>query len=184
MLFQLFHSRKLFVLAIAFLPAIAGNALAGVDFERLNGSDLGMGVGARAQGMAGAFVAVADDASTIYWNPAGLALLPQNQLYLSVALVEDVSAAAVAYRPTVSFFERYGVVVGLGYINRLSFKGDSGAETWSGYPSHLLDLAMVDVEDDFSGRVDSRTYDLRMSFAASPPQMDGFSVGASLVHIA
>jgi len=30
------------------------------------------GVGARAQGM-GAFVAVADDASAVYWNPAGLA---------------------------------------------------------------------------------------------------------------
>jgi hypothetical protein len=30
-------------------------------------------VGERAQGMGGAFVAVADDASAIYWNPAGLA---------------------------------------------------------------------------------------------------------------
>jgi hypothetical protein len=30
-------------------------------------------VGARAQGMGGAFVGVADDASAVYWNPAGLA---------------------------------------------------------------------------------------------------------------
>src|SRR5438552_15283744 len=30
-------------------------------------------LGERAQGMGGAFVAVADDASAIYWNPAGLA---------------------------------------------------------------------------------------------------------------
>ena len=30
-------------------------------------------VGERAQGMGGAFVAVADDATAIYWNPAGLA---------------------------------------------------------------------------------------------------------------
>jgi hypothetical protein len=31
------------------------------------------GVGSRAEGMGGAFVAVADDASAVYWNPAGLA---------------------------------------------------------------------------------------------------------------
>jgi hypothetical protein len=31
------------------------------------------GVGARAEGMGGAFVAVADDASAAYWNPAGIA---------------------------------------------------------------------------------------------------------------
>jgi hypothetical protein len=31
------------------------------------------GVGARAEGMAGAFVAVADDATAVYWNPAGIA---------------------------------------------------------------------------------------------------------------
>src|SRR6187399_1601044 len=31
------------------------------------------GVGTRAAGMAGAFVAVADDASAVYWNPAGIA---------------------------------------------------------------------------------------------------------------
>jgi len=30
-------------------------------------------IGSRAEGMAGAFVAVADDASAVYWNPAGIA---------------------------------------------------------------------------------------------------------------
>ena len=33
-------------------------------------------VGTRAQGMAGAFVAVSDDATTTWWNPAGLAVAP------------------------------------------------------------------------------------------------------------
>ena len=34
-----------------------------------------IGMGARALGMGGAFVAVADDANAIYYNPAGLAYM-------------------------------------------------------------------------------------------------------------
>ncbi|MBN4081070.1 PorV/PorQ family protein [Caldithrix abyssi] len=39
-------------------------------------------VGARAIGMGGAFVAVADDATTIYWNPAGIARLQKSEAIL------------------------------------------------------------------------------------------------------
>ncbi|PIP13827.1 MAG: hypothetical protein COX49_01065 [bacterium (Candidatus Stahlbacteria) CG23_combo_of_CG06-09_8_20_14_all_40_9] len=37
-------------------------------------------VGARAIGMGGAFVAVADDATAIFWNPAGLSRLGRNEM--------------------------------------------------------------------------------------------------------
>ncbi|PIP13442.1 MAG: hypothetical protein COX49_02115 [bacterium (Candidatus Stahlbacteria) CG23_combo_of_CG06-09_8_20_14_all_40_9] len=40
---------------------------------------LKIGVGARAIGMGGAFVAVADDATAIYWNPAGISRLYKNE---------------------------------------------------------------------------------------------------------
>ena len=49
-------------LSICVLVLLAGSASAQV-FES---------VGTRAIGMAGAFVAVADDATAAYWNPAGL----------------------------------------------------------------------------------------------------------------
>ncbi len=42
-------------------------------------SFLELGVGARALGMGGAQVALSDDATGFYWNPAGLALLPNFQ---------------------------------------------------------------------------------------------------------
>ena len=42
-------------------------------------SVLNIGVGARAIGMGEAFTAMADDVSSIYWNPAGIALLNQSQ---------------------------------------------------------------------------------------------------------
>ncbi|MEW6750394.1 MAG: hypothetical protein AB1505_05385 [Candidatus Latescibacterota bacterium] len=41
------------------------------------------GVGARAMGMGGAFVGVADDFSALYWNPAGLAQLRQREVQVA-----------------------------------------------------------------------------------------------------
>jgi hypothetical protein len=50
-------------------------------------------VGTRAQGMAGAFVAVADDATATYWNPAGLASIPIFDLALGFGQLEQPSPA-------------------------------------------------------------------------------------------
>jgi hypothetical protein len=47
-------------------------------------------VGTRAQGMGGAFVGVADDASAVYWNPAGLAGGAYFSLVLDGAAAEAV----------------------------------------------------------------------------------------------
>ena len=44
------------------------------------GEFLKIGVGARALGMGGAFIAIADDASAAYWNPAGMANLQHGEL--------------------------------------------------------------------------------------------------------
>ncbi len=49
---------------------------------KLAGEFLTTGFGARALAMGGAFVSIADDASAIYWNPAGLARLEMSQLLL------------------------------------------------------------------------------------------------------
>src|ERR1700733_1844251 len=44
---------------------------------------LNIGVGARAIGMGEAYVAQADDVSSLYWNPAGLALMQERQASFS-----------------------------------------------------------------------------------------------------
>ncbi len=44
---------------------------------------LKIGVGGRASALGDAFVAVANDASTLYWNPAGLVEIPKNQIIFS-----------------------------------------------------------------------------------------------------
>ena len=44
---------------------------------------LRIGIGARATGLGESFVAVANDPSAIYWNPAGLASMQRNEMLLS-----------------------------------------------------------------------------------------------------
>ena len=53
-------------------PAIAS--------ERYAGEFLNLGVGARPLGMGGSFVAVADDSTAAYWNPAGLGGLDRTEI--------------------------------------------------------------------------------------------------------
>jgi len=53
---------------------------------------LSIPVGARALGMGGAFVGLADDASAMYWNPGGIARLAQNEaLFVHANWIADIS---------------------------------------------------------------------------------------------
>ncbi len=161
----------------------AGNCRADVEFDRVDGADLLMGIGGRAVGLGGAFVSIADDASAIFWNPSGLTQLAGNQLSYSTYIPSGISAAAFVYQPNWAPLKKHRFTAALGWVNRLNFKGDSGSGTWEGYPGHLLDLAMIDVGDDFSGRVDSSTHDLRLSLSMVPGRFHDFSFGVNLVHI-
>lgn len=52
-----------------------------VRAEKYAAEFLTVGVGARALAMGGAFVAISDDASATYWNPAGLVQLRQREVH-------------------------------------------------------------------------------------------------------
>jgi hypothetical protein len=56
-------------------PRLAGAAPGGTGFAFLK-----LGVGARAMGMGSAYVALADDPTASYWNPAGLASVQGTQV--------------------------------------------------------------------------------------------------------
>ncbi len=169
------------------LLIFTNTAFADVDFDKLYGSDLGMGIGARAIGLGGAFVSIADDPSAVYWNPAGLTDIRtdtnQAQLFLSAEAPMDFSAASVIFSPKISFLQVIDLTLGISYVRRLRFRGDSGDSDWSGYPSHLLDLAMVDVGEDFSGKINSKTCDTRISFAFSPPGNKKLSFGLNYIFL-
>ena len=58
--------KRIFITILLLIAAATANA------ESYGGEFLNLGVGARAQGLGGAYGPLADDASAIYWNPAGL----------------------------------------------------------------------------------------------------------------
>ena len=175
-------------LGIAFLILLtsaiqANTARAEVDFDYLHGSDLGMGIGARAMSMGGAFTAVADDASAVFWNPAGLSQLTDNQIFLSADDPGEFSSAGFIYRPPAKAFRRRQLTIGLAMVNRLRFKGDSGDDVWDEHASTLLSLAMVDTDDDFSGAIDSKTMDIRFSLALAPLDSKRLLLGFNYIHL-
>jgi hypothetical protein len=167
-----------------FLPV--KSSLADVNFEKLYGSDLSMGVGARATGLGGAFVSISDDASAVYWNPAGLTDIPPTQSFSSFISMESpfsFSTAALVVSPPLDFLKAVNFKIGISHIRRLRFRGDSGKSEWNGYASHLLDLSMVDVGDHFSGKINSSTYDNRLSFAFAPFKNKNLSLGLNYIFL-
>lgn len=153
--------------------------MADVDFDKLSGSDLGLGVGARAIGLGGAFSAVADDGSALFWNPAGMARMKTSQLNFSAGFPDTDESFSLVVRPG----EKFPLTFGVGRFMRLRFKGDSGAGDWSGYPAHLLDLSMIDVDETYSGQIKSDTFDYRFSVAGRIPYYNRVTWGVSCVKV-
>lgn len=174
---------RITLLAITIALSAAATSHAEVQFDALNGSDLGMGVGARAIGLGGAFVAIADDPSATFWNPAGLTQVERSQFFLSADLPDDFSAFSLVFKPSFWHLARLNVAIGVSLINRLRIKGDSGSGTWGERPSHLLDLATIELEEDFSGAIDSETGDTRLSISFVHPNYRNLSIGLNLIHV-
>lgn len=63
------------IVMVLLLPLQAEGAQIFEKVGTLGGQSLKIGVGARAAAMGDAYVAIADDATAVYWNPAGIARL-------------------------------------------------------------------------------------------------------------
>ena len=93
-------------------------------------------VGIRAQGMSGAFVAVSDDATTTWWNPAGLAAGGYFNTVLEVDRVEDSDVTrARAFSLTVPS-------LGISYY-RLSLSGMRPPSTTGSTPANREDQGVI-----------------------------------------
>lgn len=94
------------------LPVAAGNGTDAVPFLKVD-------TGARSAGMGGAFAAVADDASAVFHNPAGLALADRKEVMVSHAeWLEGIRNESLSY------VQPAGAAWSLGAGAAMLFSGD------------------------------------------------------------
>jgi len=153
--------RYIVVLILLLLPGVIyGQAKVGTAGAQF----LEIGVSARANGMGDAFVAVSNDATAMYYNPAGLTQLYDREVVLThVDYPAQMSYefAGLAYPLT-----RFGGVLGLGFY---MFNGGDFEETTYEYPLG-------------TGRTfGAREYALGMSYGRN--LTDRFSIGLTLKFI-
>jgi hypothetical protein len=141
----MFSPRKIALgLAVAVvIVALGSAALAGTH----SGAFLRMGVGARALAMGGSYVAIANDATAGYWNPAGL------------ALVEDVSIELM-YSHDISFDRslNYGGIAKNFDFGSLGFSYIGGG---------MNDLDEYDDGNNRIGTFDTREHAFILSYATN-----------------
>jgi len=124
--------------------------LSGYSFANQDGTStaqfLKIAKGARAEGMGGAFTAVADDARAVDWNPAGLAQITHNELTFDyLKYIEDMNASSIAgavplnkINGTLGFDATYvnmGTIDALD-INENPISGDNKSSAYSGTLSY------------------------------------------------
>jgi hypothetical protein len=94
----------------------------------INGADAQPAVGVRAAGLAGAFVGVADDASAVYWNPAGVAtgaIISAIVMFGAGDAAPENSQAAVGQRHTARLAALSVPPIGLAYYRIAAYGTES-----------------------------------------------------------
>ncbi len=139
---MILNKKYVFIMIMIFaLPALA----------RANGLNLN-GLGSRALSMGGAFVAVANDFSAIYWNPAGAALFDRplagfqvfdlipTETYRYAPYIDAKSDPAHVFGGLVSYYHPISsrAVVGFGIYTPSGMGGEWNIEDFSPYSGGIL----------------------------------------------
>jgi len=120
-------SNKLAVLVAVIVavlpPASPAQGTSGAQF-------LGVGIGARAVAMGGAYTSIVDDGTALHWNPAGLARVDEHRLTLShVSWFPGVTYSGASYAAPFGRDAVIGVALEQGGADSLDNTGDGPFET-------------------------------------------------------
>jgi len=120
---------------------------------------LGIGIGARAQGMAGAFTSLADDGSGLHWNPAGLSRATGHRMTVShVAWLDDVT------------YQLAGYVLPMGESGVLGATLEGGSISWDNVAGDAVPSGSA---SDFAGTI-----------GYARPVTAGLGIGGAVKYIA
>lgn len=93
--------KRILILVVALgliSPGLAHGARQFAKVGTIGGQVLKIGIGARAVAMGSSFVSVADDATAVYWNPAGIARIQKGVLSLNhTTWLADIGYAQATY---------------------------------------------------------------------------------------
>lgn len=124
---------------------------------------LEIGIGSKAESMGGAFVAIANDASALYWNPSGIAALPRNEaIFMHSEFFEGLN------------FDFFGIVI------PLSNFGTVGASVTS-LSTDELEVRTVDRPGGTGEFFNSQDLAIAVSYARNIT--DRFSIGFNFKFI-
>ena len=140
--------------ALALLCLIPGESRAAISLSvrrsaaGTTGADfLNLPIGARAAAMGGAYSAISDEASAVYWNPAGLVQIPK----LSAVFMRSQYVADISYQ--------YAA-----YAHRLSYNSVLAGSVF------LTDIGAIDRMDmDGSGTPSVKALDMSCCFSSNAP---------------
>ena len=135
------------VLVIIISIIILGSVSYAADPGTTGANFLKIGVGARAAAMGEAFTAVADDSTSLYWNPAGLTRLKGRQL----SAMYNVWFEGIGQGYVSAGFPLLGGTMALG-TNYVSM-GDFDGRDESGNPTETFQASDLGISVGFAGRL-------------------------------
>lgn len=164
-------NKKIAILILALISlGLAAHSWAQPDFSNNGRSGLvflKIGVGARAIGMGGAYTAVANDASALYWNPAGVAKLKKMEaIFCHTNWMLDINHEFIGYVVPAGLMGNFGFSA--------SFLSMGDLER-----TQLDDISTEMREDEGEGLTPFSASDLAMAVTYARNMTDKFSLGVT-----
>jgi len=164
-------NKKIIILVLALVSlGLASQGWAQPEYSNVGRSGLTflkIGIGSRAIGMGGAFTAVANDASALYWNPAGIARLKKMEgIFSHTNWVLDIN------------HEFVGFVVPAGLMGNFGFSA-SFVSMGDFERTQIDDIETEIREDDGEGLSPFSANDLALAVTYARNMTDKFSVGVT-----